>query len=219
MRPEIFKALATLSDIAKTLDSRHVFCTASGAQYKTTRVSANFRTVWKKTGFLQKYDAFNATLNRKRIATLAHRYAPTKSAETAKQLCHSVATKRLYYNLAHGSAQAATTVDAFRFYGEKRASELRESEPRPSTSTVGDWVAAIPTMSMSSSTRTRWSASEVEALDELFAIEIAESARDQKKISFPLIRATIQDTQFQGYSVHRIRDKLWNMSKKSNKKE
>ena len=71
MRPEIFKALQNVANTAKTLESKYVFCTSQGKQFKTSRVSASFRVVWKNTGFLEQYGEFNATLNQKRIATLA----------------------------------------------------------------------------------------------------------------------------------------------------
>lgn len=55
-----------------------------GKKFNTSRVSREFRSIWKSTGIYEKYGVYNATRNRKRIATVMAETNPELSLSVAK---------------------------------------------------------------------------------------------------------------------------------------
>lgn len=65
-----------------------------------------FRSIWKSTGMYEKYGVYNSTRNRKRVATVMAENHPKLSESVAKQLCHSVTTEKIYYDMGVGPGNA-----------------------------------------------------------------------------------------------------------------
>lgn len=87
------------------------FATCYQRAFTASRISYEFGLAWFVSSCRFKYRDFNATLNRKRMASRMAKFGPEMQKYTAQQLRHSVLTESTYYNLATDLEQYVHVVD------------------------------------------------------------------------------------------------------------
>ncbi|XP_060565550.1 uncharacterized protein LOC132724626 [Ruditapes philippinarum] len=76
----------------------------------SSRVNYELNMTWAICEMRKTYGPFNATLNRKRLATKMATISPLLSRQMAKQLRHALNTHQKYYKMVHGPDEAAKVI-------------------------------------------------------------------------------------------------------------
>ena len=109
-----------------------------GKPYNSARIGKVFGRVWAESGCQAKYGTYNATMNRKRIATQMATDHPQLREQTARQLRHSATTEAIYYDLGDAPRGAARIASLTK---RKKASET----PAPPSTEVDQTVSVQAT--------------------------------------------------------------------------